>query len=211
MLELILPQSMIQSDHKTYAEFIIRRFKKGKPKKHNRKQALFRLFRENRFILHFLRSLVMALVYCLFINGLYTDQLAQAKKYTSFKSSTDSCGQDLFEPNDLRSRARNLSKELKNNREITASICQGDHDWYTVWLNRGDLVEFKISSAIDKSPKLSVYAPRKRKASGIIHKISPSMRSLKLYAKKSGRYRLHVAPSHEARSAYTLSYHKPMY
>lgn len=211
MLELISPSSMMHSDHRIYADFIIRRLKKGQLKKQNRKQLRFRLFRKCRYALSHSGSLAMVLISFLFINGLLTDQFAQAKKHTSFKSSKDSCGQDLFEPNNLRSRARNLSKELKNNREITASICQGDHDWYTVWLNRGDLVEFTISSAIDKSPKLSVYAPRKRKTSGIIHRISPSMKSLKLYAKKSGRYRLHVAPSHEARSAYTLSYHKPMY
>lgn len=145
------------------------------------------------------------------ILSVYGNHAVLAQKKRSSSGVNKQCGQDLFEPNDLRSRARNLSKELRNNREITAKICRDDNDWYTVWLNRGDLVEFTISSAIDKSPRLSIYAPRKRKASGVMHRVSPSVRTLKVYAKKSGRYRLHVESSREARSAYTLSYNKPLY
>lgn len=121
------------------------------------------------------------------------------------------CGRDSFEPNDQRSRARNLSQELNADREINAHICADDQDWYTVWLNRGELVEFIISSAIDKAPKLSVYAPRKRKASGIHHRVSPGTSKLRLYAKQSGRYRLHVKALRSARSDYTLSLHRPSY
>jgi hypothetical protein len=122
-----------------------------------------------------------------------------------------SCGDDLFEPNNIRSRARNLSVELKHEREISAKVCQGDQDWYTVWLNRGDLVEFVVTSTIEPPPKVMVYAPRKRKPSGIIRRVSPSVRHLRVYAKTSGRYRLHIKPTREAWSAYTLSVNRPVY
>ncbi len=136
---------------------------------------------------------------------------SKIKTKAIISSSRTDCGQDRFEPNNYRSRARNLSTELKHDREITAIICDQDHDWYTVWLNKGELVEFTISSALDESPSLSVYAPRKRKAGGILHRVSPSIKKLKVYAKKSGRYRLHVKASRKSRSRYTLSYNKPLY
>ena len=121
------------------------------------------------------------------------------------------CGQDRFEPNNLRSRARNLTAELKNSREVTAKLCGEDKDWYTVWLNRGELVEFEVYSALDEPPFINVYAPRKRKLSGIIKKLSPSSRILKLYAKKSGRYRIKLFSSRKAQSSYTLTMHRPIY
>lgn len=122
-----------------------------------------------------------------------------------------SCGDDLFEPNNIRSRARNLSAELKHEREVSAKVCQGDQDWYTVWLNRGDLVEFVVTSTLEPPPKVTVYAPRKRKPSGIVRRVSPSVRHLRVYAKTSGRYRLHIKPTREAWSAYTLSVNRPVY
>ena len=133
------------------------------------------------------------------------------------KSSTETislnikqrCGEDHFEPNDYRSRARNLSSELKHTREISARVCAGDQDWYTVWINRGELVEFVISAPLEAPPLLKVYAPRKRKPSGILRTSAPSMRRLRLYAKKSGRYRIQVMPKRAASSSYILSLHRP--
>ena len=125
------------------------------------------------------------------------------------KKGEEPCGQDSFEPNDRRSRARNLSAELKNTREISGKVCAGDHDWYTVWINRGELVEFIISSPLETAPNLSVFAPRRRKSSGVIRTSAPSTRRVRVYAKQSGRYRLHISPKREATARYTLSLHRP--
>ena len=73
------------------------------------------------------------------------------------------CGLDRFEPNNLRSKARNVSIELKHAREVNAKVCLGDDDWYTVWLNRGDLVDFIVNTPLAKPPQIAVYPPRKRK------------------------------------------------
>ena len=117
------------------------------------------------------------------------------------------CGTDQFEPNNLRSKARNVSIELKHEREVNARVCQGDHDWYTVWLNRGDLVEFIVNTPLERPPQISVYPPRKRKPSGIRRTVNQGTRKVRLYAKYSGRYRVHIRPIQDARSTYSLSLH----
>lgn len=120
------------------------------------------------------------------------------------------CGSDHFEPNNSRSKARNVSIELKNEREVNGRVCLGDHDWYTVWLNRGDLVEFTVNSALERPPQISIYAPRKRKPSGIKRTVNPNTRKVSVYAKSSGRYRVHIRPIQEARYSYSLSLHHPL-
>ena len=129
--------------------------------------------------------------------------------YTAHHSHAKSslCGVDQFEPNNLRSRARNISVELKSERELSARVCQGDDDWYTVWLNRGDLVEFIVNSPLETPPEMNIYAPRKRKAGGIRHTVNPSTRKVRLYAKHSGRYRVHIRALKETVSRYSLSLH----
>ena len=124
-------------------------------------------------------------------------------------NTSSTCGIDRFEPNNSRARARNLSTELKDNREISAKLCQEDRDWYTVWLNRGELVEFQVYSPLDTPPKMKIFAPRKRKPSGVLKTLSPSSRALRIYAKKSGRYRLQLLSSREAQTSYILILHRP--
>ena len=134
---------------------------------------------------------------------------AEDSKVIKTLKTSERCGYDLYEPNNRRSRARNLSAELKGDREISARVCAGDQDWYTVWINRGEMVEFVISSPLEIAPYISIFAPRKRKASGILRTSAPSSRRLRVYAKQSGRYRLHVRPRREAPALYTLSLHRP--
>ena len=136
-------------------------------------------------------------------------QAEQDPNLQRFANKDQRCGRDHFEPNDYRSRARNITTELKNHREVSAKLCGHDQDWFTVWLNRGELVEFEVYSALEEPPLMQVYAPRKRKASGIMKQPTPSSRLLKLYVKQSGRYRLKISPKRKAQSRYTLSLHRP--
>ena len=119
------------------------------------------------------------------------------------------CGEDLYEPNNLRSRARNLSFELKNTREITAHLCRQDQDWYTVWLNQGELVEFHVIASLDVPPQIKVFAPRKRKPKGIARRLSPDHRQLRIYANRSGRYRILISGGRDARTQYQLYLRRP--
>ena len=121
------------------------------------------------------------------------------------------CGQDQFEPNNRRGRSKNLSIALRDDREVMAMTCGTDEDWYTVWLNRGELVEIHMTTQLDPLPYLRIFGPRKRKPSGIMRKVSPSHTKVKLYAKRSGRYRIFIKGRDEVGSRYHLSLHHPAY
>ena len=102
------------------------------------------------------------------------------------------CGQDTFEPNDVRGRARNISPSLLGEREVEASSCRGDEDWYTIWLTRGQLVELRLEGdEVGRWPGINIYAPRKRRPQGVRHR-GHGVQTLKVYAQRSGRYRLNV-------------------
>lgn len=119
------------------------------------------------------------------------------------------CGGDLYEPNDRRYKARNISNELNARREVSAQLCAQDRDWYTVWLNRGELVELHVTTSLERPPHIKVFAPRKRKPSGIMRRVSPSHRRVRVYAKSSGRYRVLVSGSEDAQTRYQLSLKRP--
>lgn len=119
------------------------------------------------------------------------------------------CGMDLFEPNNRRARSKNVSTVLRKDREITAHICGEDEDWYTVWLNRGERVEFHLYSELSDPPRLSVFAPRKRRSAGRVRKLSPAHQLLRVHARRSGRYRIWIRSGREARSQYRLALHRP--
>lgn len=123
---------------------------------------------------------------------------------SSHLQRSPSCGADAYEPNDRRARARNLSYELKHAREITAHLCRQDQDWYTVWLNQGELVEFHVTTPLESPPNIKVFAPRKRKPKGITRRLSPDHRQVRVYAQRSGRYRILVSGDQEERTQYQL-------
>jgi len=125
------------------------------------------------------------------------------------RDQVPACGADQYEPNNLRARARNLSFELKNAREITAHLCRQDQDWYTVWLNQGELVEFHVVTPLETPPQIKVFAPRKRKPKGIARRLSPDHRQLRIYAQRSGRYRILISGGQDARTRYQLYLHRP--
>ena len=119
------------------------------------------------------------------------------------------CGDDIFEPNNQRHQARNISTMLRTGREISAMICRSDQDWYSFWLNRGQLVEIILQKEDSTSPPtLQVFAPRHRKPSGILRR-KRTAHVLKVYAKRSGRYRIKVegrGKKHE-RERYRFTFH----
>lgn len=120
------------------------------------------------------------------------------------KAQNPSCGNDHFEPNDARSKARNISTELLGERQIEANSCRGDEDWYTIWLTQGQLIELRLEgTAVDRWPGISLYAPRKRKPQGIRHR-GKGVQTLKVYAKHSGRYRLKVRGRGDEASRYLI-------
>ena len=119
------------------------------------------------------------------------------------------CGGDLYEPNDRRYKARNISSELIARREVSAQLCAQDRDWYTVWLNQGELVELHVTTSLERPPHIKVFAPRKRKPSGITRRISPSHRRVRVYAKSSGRYRVLVSGSEDTQTRYQLYLKRP--
>ena len=131
---------------------------------------------------------------------IWTSKDAEAKTAVSH-----SCGADAYEPNNRRSRARNLSYELKHDREITAHLCRRDPDWYTVWLNQGELVEFHVTTPLERPPQIKVFAPRKRKPKGIARRLSPEHRQVRVYAQRSGRYRVLISGKYAERTQYQLS------
>ena len=103
------------------------------------------------------------------------------------------CGHDYFEPNNQRAKAKNISTQFKHNRVIEAHVCQYDIDWFSFWLDKGQLVEVTLHSTQARlMPAIHVFAPRKRKPSGILRR-NKHEQKLKIYAKRSGRYRLKVA------------------
>ena len=115
------------------------------------------------------------------------------------------CGVDTFEPNDHRPRARNVSAALLAERELEGAACGVDEDWFWVWLNRGQLVELTLSGeGVEGWPPLSAFAPRKRTAQGGVRRATGSQR-IKVYARKSGRYRVKVRGRGEERGRYHLS------
>lgn len=120
------------------------------------------------------------------------------------KQENDPCGHDAYEPNNLRAKARNLSQELKDTREVSANLCKNDKDWYTVWLNRGELAEFNVITSLETPPQIKIFAPRKRKPRGISRRITPAHRQVRVYAKQSGRYRILLEKGGEARTRYQL-------
>ena len=146
----------------------------------------------------------MGPIICLFVS-LYDAQNLDAKSSTL----TPPCGADQYEPNNTRSRARNLSYDLKDTREITAHLCQKDQDWYTVWLNQGELVEFHVITPLEVPPLIKVFAPRKRKPKGIARRLSPDHRQVRIYANRSGRYRVLINGGREARTQYQLYLRRP--
>jgi len=114
------------------------------------------------------------------------------------------CGRDAFEPNDARARARNISTELLGAREVEASSCRGDEDWYTIWLTRGQLVELRLEgSEVGRWPQMDIYAPRKRTPQGVRRR-GEGLQTLKVYAKRSGRYRLKVRGRGDEPTRYRL-------
>ena len=123
--------------------------------------------------------------------------------------NNERCGRDSYEPNDRRYKARNISNELNTMREVSANLCTHDRDWYTVWLNHGELVELYVTASLETPPSLKVFAPRRRKPSGITRLMSPSQRRVKVYAKKAGRYRILVSGGREAQTRYRLSLKRP--
>jgi hypothetical protein len=115
------------------------------------------------------------------------------------------CARDLFEPNNHRQRARNLTSEFQLGREVGATACHTDEDWYTFWLNRGQLVELSLhNEGLERLPPVHIYPPRHRKPSGILKRTERGQ-TLKVYAKKSGRYRLRVRGGTEVSTPYSLS------
>ena len=155
--------------------------------------------------------IMIPMLACMNPTSSFAERKQENSSFTTDTLSRERCGHDSFEPNNHRARARNLSAELKNTREVNAKVCAGDQDWFTIWLNRGELVEFVISSPLETAPLISVFAPRKRKESGILRTSAPSARRLRVYAKTSGRYRLHVRPKRDASARYTLTLHRPSY
>lgn len=114
------------------------------------------------------------------------------------------CGQDHFEPNDVRGRARNISPSLFGEREVEATSCRGDEDWYTIWLTRGQLVELRLEGdEVGRWPGMDIYAPRKRKPQGVRRR-GHGVQTLKIYAQRSGRYRLKVRGRGEQPARYRL-------
>lgn len=114
------------------------------------------------------------------------------------------CGGDSFEPNDARAKARNISTELLGEREVEAQSCTGDEDWYTIWLTRGQLVELRLEGVeVGRWPAMDLYAPRKRTPQGVRRR-GRGVQTLKVYAKRSGRYRLKVRGRGEAPARYRL-------
>jgi hypothetical protein len=74
-----------------------------------------------------------------------------------------------------------------------------------VWLNRGQLVELRVSSEeAHRWPPMRIFAPRKRKPQGVHHR-GRGAQSLKVYARRSGRYRLRVRGRGNERARYHLS------
>lgn len=127
-----------------------------------------------------------------------------ARSQVDSQVNADPCGHDLYEPNNIRSRARNLSQELQGAREVEAHLCRGDQDWYIVWLNRGEIAEFNVVTPLDQPPRLKVFAPRRRKPGGISRRLTPGHRQVRVYAKQSGRYRFLLEGGREARLRYHL-------
>jgi len=115
------------------------------------------------------------------------------------------CATDLFEPNNHRQRARNLTSEFQLGREVGAIACHTDEDWYSFWLNRGQLIELTLhNEGLERLPPVHIYPPRHRKPSGILKRTRRGQ-TLKVYAKKSGRYRLRVRGGDEVSTPYSLS------
>jgi hypothetical protein len=114
------------------------------------------------------------------------------------------CGQDLFEPNNVRRDAKNISMHFKQGRDVEAHMCRHDVDWFSFWLSQGQLIEITLDSTHESiMPSMSIFAPRKRKASGIVRR-RKYQKSLKVYAKRSGRYRLKVSSHKNFTERYIL-------
>lgn len=102
------------------------------------------------------------------------------------------CGQDRFEPNNIRGRARNISPSMYKAQEVEARSCSGDEDWYTIWLDRGQQVELRLEGdEVGRWPGLSVFAPLQRSSLGLRER-SQNVQSIKVRAHLSGRYRVKV-------------------
>lgn len=124
--------------------------------------------------------------------------------YPSLLYAIPPCGSDLYEPNNQRHQAKHISK-LHHNRSVHGILCEHDVDWFSVWLNRGQRVEFHLESTdLNDIESFSVFAPRKRTPIGL--KTQHSLyQSLHFQVKESGRYRLKLKGKAISFAHYTLS------
>ncbi len=87
--------------------------------------------------------------------------------------------EDSYEPNDSRTHAHMVKPET----EIHAALCAGDQDWLRMKLEPGLYeVQFKADQS---SSRLSMYAPRSRKARV---QLRPSEKWQQIRIRKSGRH-----------------------
>lgn len=108
------------------------------------------------------------------------------------------CGWDDFEPNDERRRARAVVAE------VAGAGCAGDEDWFSVRLERGQLVEVVVRhhpTARFRPPE--VYAPRARRPRGQVFQ-APHQVGVRLKARRSGVHRVRIRSPEPARAAYVL-------
>ncbi len=113
------------------------------------------------------------------------------------------CGWDDHEPNDVRRRARAVE------REAAGAVCLGDEDWFSMRLERGQLVEVVVrhhGTARFRPPE--VYAPRARRPRGQVFKAFGRV-GVRLKAKRTGVYRVRIRTPEPVRAAYSLGVGPP--
>ncbi|MEE2644812.1 MAG: hypothetical protein VYD19_07750 [Myxococcota bacterium] len=119
--------------------------------------------------------------------------------------SDSRCGHDSFEPNNRRSRA----KEMSVHTPATGRICGEDVDWYRFSAQRGDQIELELSSWGKGRSEIRLYPPRARRARGRRRRARRGSGNQQIThkARESGVYRVVVRGEGEAQR-YTLKLSK---
>ena len=119
--------------------------------------------------------------------------------------SDSRCGHDSFEPNNRRSRA----KEMSVHSPATGRICGEDVDWYRFSARRGEKIELELSSWGKGHSEIRLYPPRARRARGRRRRArrGSGNQLITLRARESGVYRIVVRGEGEAQR-YTLKLSK---
>ncbi len=107
------------------------------------------------------------------------------------------CGEDPYEPNDRRGKAKST-----RGRVAAAVTCRGDTDWFWVRLERGERVRVHIDEAgAGGVARPRVFKPRSRKPIGEVIEGGGGVR---FRAPVTGRYRVRVRGRSAKRRPYAL-------